>query len=536
MTFALRGLELHGRRMWERECILEALGFIERHGMNALILHETDLLHEVLFPRAYFDPYAQWKSAPTRRGENAIQNNRVYLDHVLKLAGSRHIAVWLEIKELGFPDEVVEMRPDLIKDGHICPSDPFWGEFIGTLTDELFTDFPDIAGLIVSAGSPEGRASRAQNKCHCALCERTSLEDWYHQLIMAMWRPVGRHGKRLAIRDFAYKPADHEPLIAAVGKAPRDIIFSIKATPHDFYPTFPDNPAFGRLDREQWVEYDVMGQFYGLGVVPCFVYDDLRRRLDHARSKGATGAVFRAEWERVNDWWCLGTLNEVNLIAAALMARGEAVDTNEVCRRWLDDHGWARGCAGWLSTILREAWPIVRRALYIQDFMFADSSFFPRSIGRAWWTMETKHSLSAWDPSRADDLRLSPERLHAMLAEKAEAVARVHAYAERVRVGDPSVPPDFHEQLVAQADLFVTYVEGFEKCARVCLLARTSTNGRGERLHALKEAITDLESYGQRIRPLSEEARHPHQVVLLLDHRRVADIAREGRACLEPAK
>src|SRR3546814_17772112 len=36
---------------------------------------------------------------------------------------------------------------------------------------------------------------------------------------------------------------------------------------------------------------------------------------------------------------------------------------------------------------------IVRRALYIDDFMFADSSFFPRGVAKAWWTMETKHSL-----------------------------------------------------------------------------------------------------------------------------------------------
>ena len=56
--------------------------------------------------------------------------------------------------------------------------------------------------------------------------------------------------------------------------APDDIVFCIKAMPHDFYLTFPDNPALGRLKREQWVEYDVLGQFFGWGVMPCFVFDD----------------------------------------------------------------------------------------------------------------------------------------------------------------------------------------------------------------------------------------------------------------------
>src|SRR3546814_20833497 len=40
--------------------------------MTALVLHETDGLQKILYPRVYFDPYAKWKSAPARRGENAI--------------------------------------------------------------------------------------------------------------------------------------------------------------------------------------------------------------------------------------------------------------------------------------------------------------------------------------------------------------------------------------------------------------------------------------------------------------------------------
>ena len=30
--------------------------------------------------------------------------------------------------------------------------------------------------------------------------------------------PLAARGKRLAVRDFAYKPVDHEPLIEAVGR------------------------------------------------------------------------------------------------------------------------------------------------------------------------------------------------------------------------------------------------------------------------------------------------------------------------------
>src|SRR3546814_5293221 len=121
----------------------------------------------------------------------------------------------------------------------------------------------------------------------------------------------------------------------------------------------------------------------------------MAERLDHAERNGVTGGVFRTDWERINDWWSLETINETNLIAAARMSNGRPADTGTVCKEWLVDHGFSAEAAPWLASILDLTWPIVRRALYIDDFMFADSSFFPRGVAKAWWTMETKHSLIA---------------------------------------------------------------------------------------------------------------------------------------------
>ena len=91
MSFSFRGLEMHGQRMWQRRHVVEALDCIAAHGLTALVLHESDIIHNLVFPRSWFDPYAQWKSAPSRRGENALQNNRVYFDSILNLAASRGV-------------------------------------------------------------------------------------------------------------------------------------------------------------------------------------------------------------------------------------------------------------------------------------------------------------------------------------------------------------------------------------------------------------------------------------------------------------
>src|SRR3546814_4175347 len=134
-------------------------------------------------------------------------------------------------------------------------------------------------------------------------------------------------------------------------RAPKDVIFCIKATPHDFYPTFPHNTAIGRLrDRVQWIEYDTMGQFYGLAIAPCYVGGDMAERLDHAERNGVTGGVFRTAWERINDRWSLETINETNLIAAARMSNGRPADTGTVCKEWLVDHGFSDEAAPWLAS------------------------------------------------------------------------------------------------------------------------------------------------------------------------------------------
>ncbi len=530
MSFTFRGLEMHGRRMWERARVEEALACIRAHDMTALVLHEPDIMHQLVFPRCFFDPYAQWQSAPARRGENAIQNNRIYFEHVLHLARNQGTELWLEVKELTFPDEVLEARPELIKGGVVCPSEPFWREFIAAKTEELLADFPLLAGIILSPGSPEGRASRAQNKCGCAVCAATPLVDWYDGIIRAMHGPLAARGKRLAVRDFAYKPVDHEPLIEAVGRQPADVVFCIKTTPHDFYPTFPDNPAFGRLpDRPQWVEYDVQGQFYGWGVFPCVMFDDIRRRLAHAAAKGAVGGLFRSEWERINDLAVLDGPNAPNMAAAAMLSLAPATD-EAICAAWLRSQGWPEAAAPWLAQVAALTWPIVRDALYIDDFLFSDASMFPRSIGRAWWTMERKHALVPWSPAHAGRLDLDAARIEELLAQKQSAVAGARALATLLDQQHPVVPDELLALWRRRAALLPLYAEGMQLCAEVCLRARwQERDAEHADRTAFAVAIDRLAAFGDRLRPLAVQARHPHQLVMLLDAHRVDDIVAEAR-------
>lgn len=533
MTFPLRAVELHGQRMWERERVLKVLGFMERHQLNTLVLHESDLVHQIVYPRAYFDPYALWSDLPSRRGENAIFNKRAYFARLLKMAGDAGISVWVNVKEIGFSDEVLAIHPEVIKDGVFCPSEPFWTEYVGHKTAELFDDFPQLAGMIVSFGSQESRASRVQNRCRCSLCASEPLDAWYARLISTLHAPIRARGKQLAVRDFAYKPADHAPLVRAVAAAPPDVIFCIKAMPHDFYLTFPDNPAIGQLERRQFVEYDVLGQFFGWGLMPCFVLEDLRSRVPGWRRAGVDGVILRIEWERINDLDCLDTLNETNLVAAAAWARGDCIDGRETCRRWLADRGWDEQSAGWLASVLEQTPEIVRGAAYVDGFVSADNSMLPRSVERAWWGMEVRDSLAVWNQSRAQDLVLDAGRMEQLLREKDESLAAARRLAACLHPAVPEVHSEVQSHVRERFAWFDRWVEGLGLCAKVCLYARwlaTDPAGAGsDAREAMRDGLAELEGYAARMEALLQDTAIPHQVAMLLDPLRARDVLREGR-------
>ena len=532
--FALRAVELHGRRMWERAAIVRTLAFMRAHDLDTLVLHESDIVHQIVYPRAYFDPYTLWSDMPSRRGENAIFNNRAYMQDLLRLAAEAGIAVYLNVKEIGFSDEVLALQPQLFKDGAFCPSEPFWRDYVGHKTDELFTDFPGLAGLIVSFGSQESRASRVQNRCKCQLCRDTSLQDWYGAMIACIHAPVVRHGKRLAIRDFAYKPADHAPLIAAMERAPEDVVFCIKAMPHDFYLTFPDNPALGRLAREQWVEYDVLGQFFGWGAMPCFVFDDLAARMPRWQAAGASGAIFRIEWERLNDLDSFDNISEANLIAAALLAAGEATAPQTAVQRWLEARNLDTGAAEWLTAILARTPAIMTGAAYTAGFVTADNSMLPRSVERAWWGAEVRDALIPWDASRAGALDLTCARLTSYLTEKNDALAAAQALCTDIANGCATLDGSTADAITRAFAHLVMWVDGQRLCVSVCLYARWFTTPGADvttaDLAAMARLLDQLKQFADRAQAFVAHEATSHHLRMLIDPLRAHDVLRDGRA------
>lgn len=524
-----RGLELHGKAIWDHHKVDEALDLAARYGLTALVLHESDFMTEFVYPRPLFDSSATWTGAPVRRGENALLNNQSYLKNMVRKVEKRDLDLWIEVKELTFPDEVLEKRPSLCTDGVICPTDPFWSDFIRMKYRDLLMLYPGIAGVIVSAGSPEGRAALSQRKCTCARCESTSLEKWYGEIITAIYDGLHGTGARLAVREFSYSVSHQRAITHAVNTMPEDVIYCIKVTPHDFYPTFPHNELIRTASgRPKWIEYDTMGQYYGWGYFPSIMHQDIESRFNYALENGVSGALLRVEWERVNDWWSLDTPNRMNLHAAALNARGEHVTPELLLRAWMEEEGIAASTVDipLLEEFVVSSWPHMRSLLYINDFVFNDSSMFPMSIERAWWSMTEKHSLSEWFPERGNDLVLDAEKIERYLSEKVEAELESLRWAEIAAGSAGSVLPAAIRRILP---VRARYARGFKAVTEVCLYSGWFDQNPQDATLAgaedrLAESVGSLERY---VRELTEWQRSlvpRHQVDLLLNPERAGAV------------
>jgi hypothetical protein len=152
--FAIRGVEMHSNNRfqtgsWRWKSIDRVLGIMERNELNALIFHQVDLTDWLVLPSAYFTPEAMRSRWPARLAQ--VENARSHIREVVRRAAGKGIGFYLEVKEMWYPDELIALHPEvMVVKGIVCPTHPFWWEFIRTKYAELVEEVPGIAGVIMS--------------------------------------------------------------------------------------------------------------------------------------------------------------------------------------------------------------------------------------------------------------------------------------------------------------------------------------------------------------------------------------------------
>jgi len=490
--FKTRALELHSLFVWDYSWVMKVLEYMTKLDYNTLILHRNDIVECTEYPggifgyknkngdNSIFDVYSQcfsaiYKNTPTRR--SSVFNRRSYLKKILVEAYKRKIAVYIENKELFFPDILTEFHPELLHDGHVCPTDPYWKEYMRMKFQDFFRDYPEVSGVITSVATSESRISIKANRCHCDRCKQTKNEDWYKSILDTLYKVLTEFGKELIVRDFVFDSSSQKEIASVMEALPSDVIISLKNTPHDYYPTFPINPRIGKVgSHRQWIEFDTMGQYYGMGVSVADLSEDYRRRLEDAKDKGVCGTVFRTDWESLDGNSSFLTPNLINVYSGAMLSKKITINPKTIYKKFVNDEGWAKGnpnpAAEWLQSILSKTWSVTSKTVFVDGCVFSDSSTLPISMDHALWLAEDKNSLKDWDPSKKDSLLPLKKSLEHILLEKDEAKKEIDSIIQIIDKVPSCINEEKGKWLKEWMYINKLYVEMFSHCAKLIFIAR----------------------------------------------------------------
>lgn len=545
--YIFRGMELHdSTQIWNLDEIRKRLDFCVRNNLNAMVFHEPGIEDKIVFPAkflggsgnpsSYYQAFLEVDHTILYHAlrENLNLNRRDYMNHVIREAKEAGVDIYFENKELWFSDFVLNYKKELMQDGVICPSDPFWHEeFLPYKYKELFLALPDLAGIVCSIGTGEARLAISNTfACGCERCKNIDPVIWYKNMIMAMYEPFKEAGKKLIIRDFIYTKDEQERFKAAFNAMPDDIVLSLKNTPHDFYPTFPDNPLMGQVGcHPQITEYDVNGQFFGWGAQPSAMLKDIKRRLHYGSSHNVTGFIARTDWEGVQDWTCFDNPNMVNLYAIAAYAENPEASEEEIYLKWLQgEHmlrnnilpGELKQCVHEIKDIMNQTWPIVEKTNFVNGCLFSNDSCIHLTPDQFTFIGGTHHSLSEWDPEKKDALAMTVENIQQIIKDKEEAWNLCDKLVSRVESKNMGLTEEAYNDLVEHFTFMRWYVKGFRLTARGYCFGRyaveknttdiiTEGKNAGE---LLQKTITDLQDYKNELVKQSFINKYPYDAQL----------------------
>jgi len=513
-----RILEIHGPNMFNMFHVDRAIRFAKTHGLNGLIFHCNELLDKIVLPHKYFSKDLSLARWPVR--DATLMNNQYYMHGVLEKCKEAGLSFYAEVKELYYPPEILELYPHLRKEnGAVCPTDPFWWEFLEEKVREFIEILPDVAGIVVSPGTRESMVSLAANGCVCDRCKHYDMDRWYQELIGAMYRPLAAAGKRLIIRDFSYTAKHQYAMVDAARAVSSDITMAMKKVPHDYYPTFPDNPAVGNCgEMRQWIEFDTWGQYFGLGVFPCSIAEDMQGRLQRYLSKGASGVMLRTDWEIISQGSVFNSFNLFNLVAGAALSNDVNADLDEVYRRWVSEGLYSplqhdsfaqQPCVPTsphatdvLKEFMRRSWKILEKIEYVRGHVFQENVQVFDRFDLAYNMMVHFHCRDDWDPGASQKVEPTDENLAVIFREKEEGVALAESLRELIKPDELGVTEDIKTYLNFLVEMYILYAHILRHQAQSVFLTEKARRSRAP--EDIAAARATLEGYDQEAAKLKE--------------------------------
>lgn len=278
-------------------------------------------------------------------------------------------------------------------------------DYLKQLLERFFTDFPEVAGVIVRIGESDGKD--VKDDFHSQLVIQTPEDA--RSFLQALLPVFEKHGRRLIFRTWtvgAYPIGDlmwHRDTFSRVfeGLTSKALVVSMKYGESDFFRYLPLNRNFFRTPLAKIVELQTRREYEGCGEYPSFtgwLYEQYARELRQAENvigcmvwcQTGGWVPFRrlafldaeALWTDLNTFVTIRVIKEGALVEDAVREFAQ--------KRHLGD-------ADALLELLRLADECIRELLYIEEYarqkLFFRRVRIPPMLQVYWGNIFVSHSL-----------------------------------------------------------------------------------------------------------------------------------------------
>jgi hypothetical protein len=319
--------------------------------------------------RAGLDRYLLYEDHhPVRRqkDEAAVENAREEMNRIVRMThdSGRKITFWH--REVHLPEGMTDALPELLDDsGEIdFNSDTYWN-FIRCKIGEFFRAVPGMDGLVLTLTESD------YSVVHNSDTGKYPPVQTAARLIKTFAETLDRLGKSLTFRTFGSIDEDYQVLSTAADIALEEYEFEIetKITPYDWSLYLPPNRYIKKRKRgTSAAEFDVVGEFFGLGEIPCLFPERLIEHVKFAMTKGC--GRLSARLDRLGRT-VIGSVNEMNLYAFETAAENPECSLDEIWSGYAKER-WGEASRE-LIPVMKSSEEMIKKSYYIDGHMFSQN-------------------------------------------------------------------------------------------------------------------------------------------------------------------
>ncbi len=202
--------------------------------------------------------------------------------------------------------------------------------------------------------------------------------------------------KKLIYRTFQWHVEEADVMKRSMDTLPKDVIVMSKCVPQDWHLRGENDIFIGQAgQRDQFIEFDIAGEYNKLTHVACAFTDVLKRQLDYARKNNCDGFAVRVDRYGAS---CYGQAQEANLWFLGLYGSGRCDDEQKIWHRYATELFGPKPAPAMIEALYPSG-DVVAEAICVEQESFGYSRDVIPAARKMENPFDVLHSPAKWDKS-----------------------------------------------------------------------------------------------------------------------------------------